>query len=429
MVSFESVDGGPSAVAASFTLGQRGVASSAVRRSNLSLILTHLHLAGPATRSELCEATGLTRSSVAALVGDLQEAGLVTESRKASDGRPGRPSPLVDFAAGRAVLALDVQVDSVAAGWVSLGGQLLSVQRRARSPRRLSVGDTIDDLAELAITGADEAGSPALLAVGVSVSGLTAWGSGKVSAAPNMGWREVPLRHLLIDNEQMQATLGSLAGIPIDLQNQGDSGALAEMRRGAARGYRHLVYVETEVGMAGGLVSRAELVRGATGYGGEIGHMVVNPDGRLCACGASGCWETEAGERALLARAGLDPGGGQAEVDRLIAAAEGNDQRARAAFVDVAGWLALGLSNLAIVLNPEVVVLGGIYQRAFRFVEQTITDVFSDRSLSPLQDLTLVPSALGVDTSLIGASELAFDQVLTDPIGLASGSSRLPSRR
>ncbi|MEL7157345.1 MAG: ROK family transcriptional regulator [Actinomycetota bacterium] len=427
MVSFESAEGAPTGVPAAATPSQRGLASSAVRRSNLSLILTHLHLDGPATRSDLCDASGLTRSSVAALVGDLHEAGLVTESPTASDGRPGRPSPRVDFATGPAVLALEVQVDSVAAAWVSLGGRLLSVERRARSRRRLSVADTIDDLADLAIKGADATASSSLLAVGVSVSGLTARGSGEVAAAPNMGWREVPLRRLLAENEQMRAAFGSLDDVPIDLQNQGDSGALAELRRGAARGYRHLVYVDTEVGMCGGLVADAELIRGSAGYGGEIGHMVVNPEGRLCACGAAGCWETEAGARALLARAGLDPAGGQAEVDRLIAAAERNDPDARAAFVDVAGWLAIGLSNLAIVLNPEVVVLGGIYQRAFRFVAQTITDVFNDRSLTPLQGLQLVPSALGVDASLIGASELACDRVLTDPIGLASGSARVPA--
>lgn len=427
MVSFEYADGGPAAVTP--TLGQRGVASSAVRRSNLSLVLTHLHLAGPATRSELCDASGLTRSSVAALVGDLEEAGLVTETPTASDGRPGRPSPRVDFADGPAVLALEVQVDSVAAAWISLGGQELSVQRRDRPRSRLSVDDTVHDLAELARIGAVEAGQPRLLAVGVSVPGLTAPGSGSIAAAPNLGWREVPFREILQRSTTMRQAVGSLDGVPVDLQNHGDSGALAELRRGAGRGYRHLIYVDTEVGMGSGVVCGGELMRGADGYSGELGHMVVNPNGRVCACGSVGCLETEAGERALLVRAGLNPSGGRPELDLLIAQAEASEPKARAALDEVATWLGMGLCNIALMLNPEVIVLGGVYQRAFRFVEQAIGDHFSDRPLLPLQDLALVPSAIGLDAPLIGASELAFDRVLTDPIGLASGTVRLPARR
>ncbi|MEM9133807.1 MAG: ROK family transcriptional regulator [Actinomycetota bacterium] len=427
MVSFEYADGGPAA--STPLLGQRGVASSAVRRSNLSLVLTHLHLAGPATRSELCDASGLTRSSVAALVGDLEEAGLVTETPTASDGRPGRPSPRVDFVDGPAVLALEIQVDSVAAAWVSLGGQQLSAHRCDRPRSRLSVDDTLHDLAELARLGAEEAGRPRLLAVGVSVPGLTAPGSGSIASAPNLGWRDVPVRELLQRSTIMRSACGSLDGVPVDLQNHGDSGALAELRRGAGRGYRHLIFVDTEVGMGSGVVSGAELMRGADGFSGELGHMVVNPNGRVCACGSVGCLETEAGERALLARAGLNPAGGRAELDRLIAQAEANEPTSRAALDEVARWLGIGLGNIALLLNPEVIVLGGVYQRAFRFVEQTITDQFSDRPLLPLQDVTLVPSAIGPDAALVGASELAFDRVLTDPIGLASGTVQLPARR
>lgn len=423
MVSFENADGGPAAVTP--TLGQRGVASSAVRRSNLSLVLTHLHLAGPATRSELCDTSGLTRSSVAALVGDLEEAGLVTETPTASDGRPGRPSPRVDFVDGPAVLAMEIQVDSVAAGWFSLGGQKLSVHRRDRPRSRLSVENTVEDLAAVARDGAEEAGHPRLLAVGVSVPGLTAPGSGFVARAPNVGWSDVPLRKLLQTCPKLAEACGSLEGVPIDLQNQGDSGALAELRRGAGRGYRHLIYVDTEVGMGSGLVSSGELMRGADGFSGELGHMVVNPNGRLCACGSVGCLETEAGERALLARAGLNPAGGRVELDLLIARAEANQPKARAALEEVGRWLGMGLSNVALLLNPEVIVLGGVYQRAFRFVEQTITDEFSYRPLLPLQDLALVPSSIGLDAPLVGASELAFDRVLTDPIGLASGIVQL----
>ena len=180
--------------------------------------------------------------------------------------------------------------------------------------------------------------------------------------------------------------------------------------------------------MGSGVVVGGELIRGAEGFSGELGHMMVNPNGRVCACGSVGCLETEAGERALLARAGLNPAGGRAELDKLIALAEDNDPKARDAFTEVAKWLGMGLCNVALLLNPQVIVLGGVYQRAFRFVEQTVADQFSQRPLIPLLDLAVVSSAIGPDASLIGASELAFDRVLTDPIGLASGTLRLQAQ-
>ncbi|MEM8925531.1 MAG: ROK family transcriptional regulator [Actinomycetota bacterium] len=382
-------------------------------------MLTHLHLAGPSTRSELCEATGLTRSSVAALVGDLDEAGLVTETPTSSDGRPGRPSPRVGFADGRAVLAMEVLVDSVAAAWVSLGGQLLSVDRLDRPRTRISVEDTIEDLVDLVIEGWETAGRPRLFAVGVAVSGLARRDTGEIVVAPNLGWKQVPVRRLLREHERLRSVIGSMDDVAIDVQSAGDSACLAEVRRGVARGHDDVIFVTAEVGLGGGLVSAGRLLRGAAGHGGEVSHMVVNPNGRLCACGATGCWETEVGERALLLSAGLDPAGGRAEVEVLLKRAADGDRAALTAFAEAGRWLALGLANLSLVTNPQLLVLGGIYQRGFAYVEQVILREFRSRPLAPVRELKLVASTLEANGSLVGASELAFDRVLTDPLGYA----------
>ena len=184
------------------------------------------------------------------------------------------------------------------------------------------------------------------------------------------------------------------------------------------------MFVTGEVGLGGGIVTGGSVIRGTSGHGGEIGHMVVNPNGRQCACGSTGCWETEVGERALLARAGLDPAGGRSEVEVVLKRASVGDPGALDAFADTGRWLGLGLANLALVTNPQLLVLGGMYQRGFEFLERAIRAELRARPLAPVQQVRLVPSALETDGSLVGAAEFAFDRILTDPLGFAAGGLR-----
>src|SRR5690606_8340626 len=119
-------------------------------------------------------------------------------------------------------------------------------------------------------------------------------------------WRDVPL------GERLSAALS--LDVPVELANEADLGALAEHRRGAAMGADAVLYVTGEVGVGGNVLVNGQPLSGAAGYAGEIGHLFVNPDGRRCGCGAIGCWETEIGERAMLARAGRPRNGGREAV-------------------------------------------------------------------------------------------------------------------
>ena len=144
--------------------------------------------------------------------------------------------------------------------------------------------------------------------------GVVRRADGLVSMAPNLGWTDEPL------GERLAAVFGD--DIPISIANEADLGALAEARRGAAVGADHVLFVSGEVGVGGGLIVDGQPFTGVAGYGGEIGHMPVNPTGRPCRCGAVGCWETEVGAASLLRRAGRSSQGGRAEIDALLADAE-----------------------------------------------------------------------------------------------------------
>jgi len=353
--------------------GQR---SETVRRSNLSAIVRQIHDRGPQSRSELVARTGLTRSAIRSLIGEFVAADLLAEDRPAAPGGlPGRPSPVVrPNPAAVTVLALELNVDSAAAAVVGLGGDVL-VRRRVdlrREHRSLdSVLAVVRSLvAELPL---DQQTRHSLIGIGVAVAGLVRHDDGNVSTAPNLGWKDVELGRLL----------GPALGLdlPVRIANDADLGALAELRRGAARGADDLVFVSGEVGVGGGIIVDGRPLTGVAGFAGEVGHMPVSPFGGPCRCGSTGCWEVEVGEEAFLRGAGRAPDGGRVAVDEVIAAAAAGDALAIASIDRVGAWLGVGLALLVNLLNPRVIVLGGLFGRIHRFVHGTIEAELDRRAL------------------------------------------------
>jgi predicted NBD/HSP70 family sugar kinase len=358
-------------------LGQR---SETVRRSNLSAIVRDLHAGGPASRSELVARTGLTRSAIRALIGELAAADLAIEEPPEPQGTPGRPSPVVSLNPdGAVVLGLEIAVDTLAAAVVGLGGHVHERIRIDRPAGHTSVQAIAEDLATLAADlRSRRPANETLVGVGVAVVGVVRRSDGFVSMAPNLGWRDVPL------GEALAAALDLDA--PISVANDADLGALVELRRGAAIGGDHVLFISGEYGVGGGLIVDGQPLTGVAGYGGEVGHLAINPTGAACRCGSYGCWETEIGEGALLRMAGRPPGG--------------------------------GLAGLVNVFNPRLIVLGGIFGRILPYVGRTLEDELDRRALAaPRRLVRIVPGMLREDAPLLGAAELAFEPLLVDPAG------------
>lgn len=388
-------------------IGQR---SETAHRANLSAILRELHAHGPLSRSQLVAITGLTRSAIRSLIGEFAAAGLVSEDRAAPLGTPGRPSALVHLNPERAVvLALEIAVDSLAVALVGLGGEVRALVRVDRERGHTSVDEIVDDLVELtAVVGSRPEAREALVGVGVAVVGVVRRSDGFVSVAPNLGWRDAPL------GERLATALGTHA--PIAVANEADLGALAELRRGAAREADDVLFISGEVGVGGGLIVDGRPLTGVAGYAGEIGHIPLNPNGARCGCGSIGCWETEVGEGALLARAGHPPDGGRSAVEAVLREAEAGSPVALGALDSVGHWLGVGLAGLVNVFNPRLVVLGGRFSRLHPFVTGTIEAELDRLALpAPRQLVRVVPATLGANASLLGAAELAFEPLLDDP--------------
>jgi predicted NBD/HSP70 family sugar kinase len=397
-----------------------GVNQGELRRHNLSIVLVHLHHHGPTARADLTAATGLNRSTVASLVADLASRGLLREGEPRSRGTRGRPSPLVRLRTDRvAVLAIEISVDSLAAATVAMGGQILSASRVARSRERSSPEQIITDAVALADPLlAQLPRGQRLVGVGVSIAGVVRSGDGFVHVAPNLEWRSVPLA------ERVTAALDRR--VPVLVGNDADLGALAEQSHGAGSGSGNLIYLFGEVGVGAGVIIDGRPLRGAAGYGGEVGHMVVNPDGIACRCGSRGCWETEAGEEALLRHAGSLDLAGRDAVERVLADAAAGKPEALRALDRVGYWLGVGVASLVNIFNPERVILGGLFGRLHPYVHGVIRAALDRHALTPARDqVEVIPSALRVDSPLLGAAELALSGTLADPTAIP----RLRSRR
>jgi predicted NBD/HSP70 family sugar kinase len=386
----------------------KGQRSETVHRANLSAIVRGLHEHGPMSRSELVAATGLTRSAIRDLVGELAAGGLVAEEAAIRDGTPGRPSAQVRVIPTSAVvIGIEILVDSMAAAIVGLGGEVFRLVRVDHPRGHLSIDHVVGGLVELTQPLLDEAGD-ALVGIAAAVAGVVRTSDGLVSMAPNLGWVDAPL------GARLRRAFGP--SVPLAVGNEADLGVLAEHRRGAATGVDDVLFVMGEVGVGGGILVGGRLLSGAAGFGGEIGHMPLNPGGSPCRCGSIGCWETEVGEGPLLALAGLPPDAGRGGIEEVLQAAAAGVPAAVQALDHVGRWLGIGLSALINVLNPQLVVLGGVHGRIYPAVRPALMAELERRSLpAPRAVVRIVPSSLGSDASLLGAAELALEPLLADP--------------
>lgn len=402
------------------TVQQGGVAQDAMRKINLSMLVSHLHRHGSTTRTDLADLTGLTRSTVGNLVRELKDLGLVTESAALRSGRPGRPSQQIEpVPDGALVLAALIDVDAVDVGVFTLGGAFRSLGRERRPRGPLPPDEAVSVLRRLAHDQVADIPAGRLVAVGVGIVGVVRREDGFVHRAPNLGWRDVPLAGIIA------AELG--LGVPVVVGNEADLGALAEHTRGAGVGSRNLIYLSGGVGVGGGIIANSAPLGGSNGYAGEVGHMTVNVDGRRCGCGALGCWETEIGEGTLFESTGCS------DIAEVIGRAAQDDGAVVAAIESLATWLGIGISTLINIFDVDTIVLGGHFERLYPHLRDVVHREVAHRVLTPdVAAVRISPALLGEDAALYGAAELALGPLLEDPLPLVaagpSGGARSESR-
>ncbi len=251
-----------------------------------------------------------------------------------------------------------------------------------------------------------------LRGVGVGAPGLVDEARGLVRLLVNVpGWREVPLGSLLERR----------LGCPCRVDNDANLYTLGEWHAGAGARARHVVGITLGTGVGGGLIVDGRLVRGAIGSAGEIGHLMVEPGGPRCGCGARGCLEARIGTKAILrlgrraAKRGgalarlLRSAGGRLTPALMSEAARRGDAAAQAAWDEVGRWLGLGLASLVHLLNPGRVVIGGGIANAWPRFAPSMRREFSRRAMrAPARAARVVRARLGDRAGIVGAAVLIW---------------------
>ncbi|MBU5421963.1 ROK family transcriptional regulator [Cellulomonas hominis] len=371
-------------------------------RDSRALLLDALRRADALTQVELASATALSPGTVSAAVAALEAEGLV---RVAATTRSGRRARSVSLATPGGVLAgvhcyldearvvLDLGDGVPVERTVPLPGGHRA-ERAVREARAL-----LDDM--LRATGTDPA---AVAAVGVGLPAPVEVRTGRVAGSGvRSGWGP------------MVASPGLLApapGVPVVFDNDGNLGALAEARLGAGRGRGTVVHVALGEGVSGGIVVGGEVVHGRTGTAGELGHLTIDPDGPVCSCGNRGCLQVYAGSTAVLDLL-LASHGPMSVADVLDRAADG-DPGCRRVLSDVGRHLGTALASVCTVLDPDVLVVGGVLAAAGDLLLVPLREVLAERTaVTSGAVVDVVAGALGAAAPARGALLLARDAVLT----------------
>jgi glucokinase len=309
-------------------------------------------------------------------------------------------------------IGVDVGGTKVAAGVVDENGRVLDVLKR-RTPST-SVERTADTIAEVV----DELrAAHDCAAVGVGAAGFVDGDRATLMFAPNLAWRDEPLRDRVAER----------VGLPVVVENDANAMAWGEYRFGAGRGHEHLVALTIGTGIGGGLVLGGVLQRGRFGVAAEFGHVRMIPDGRRCGCGNRGCWEQYASGRALKREAReiadvepvraariLELAGGQLgdiSGEDVTTAAEEGDPVALECFELVGRRLGQGLADLAAIFDPGAFVIGGGVADAGPLLLDPVRREYANRLTGrghrPLAEVRL--AELGIAAGLVGAADLVRD--------------------
>lgn len=322
--------------------------SGTVRSANRSTIVDVLRREGAATRGQLIIATGLSRATVSSLVVEMQDQGLLSETRYTAATGQGRPPATLTLArsAGLAI-GVDVGVRHLA---VAVG----DLSRRVLAERWISLphGHDADHGAPTVLrciqeTLAEAGADPQhLVGAAISIAAPVAPEAGRLMIPGVLpGWNGQQLAHLV----------GERWNIPVAVENDANLGALGEYTWGEFRGSKSVLYVKMASRLGLGIVIDGSIYHGAQGSAGEFGHITVDPSGELCWCGRRGCLEMFVGGESLLRQLELPASG---EIDlRDVRFAE--DRQTRDVIDRAATMLAQGLSTLALLFNPSAIVIGG----------------------------------------------------------------------
>jgi N-acetylglucosamine repressor len=371
-----------------------------IRDINRQIVLNYIRERSPISRAEISSETALQRSTISLIVDELKSQGLIDEIDGASTG--GRPPILLRLrTAGPIVIGVDLGTERTIVATSDLAGRVLETEEFATDPSAEKTLASLIDRARQFLRKRQ-----GIEGIGIGLPGLVDPETGNALYIPHFKWRDWPVA------DQMTAA----TGLPVKVDNDANAAALAELWLGRPeiRTVRDFIFVLVEEGLGTGIVYAGQVYHGVDGAAGEFGHMTIGKDAPVaCAAGSYECWEAFASEHAALARYAKRPGSPSdphsISIGQLVDRGLAGEEEAKAALIETAHYLGLGISNLLKGLSPEAVIVGGRIARAWPIIEEEIKDAVEKNSICRgLPSARIIASTLGENPNLMGAFSLVL---------------------
>lgn len=369
------------------------------------LVLTTIKEKTPISRASVAQLTGLNKGTVSSLVSELIDEDLIEESGpgKSSGGR--RPVMLLFNGRAGYSISIDLGVGYILGLLTDLNGEIIYKEHITYQQTDFrQVYPKLVALIEQLQAGAPK--SPyGIIGIGVGVPGVISH-QGEILLAPNLNWKEIKLKQLLVDK----------FSIPVVIENEADAGAYGEKIFGSGQITDNIIYISISMGIGVGLIMGGELYNGAHGFAGELGHMTIVKDGRPCRCGNIGCWERYASEQALIQQAiqlNIISKDDVTPFDKLIRLAENQDPKTLKLFEQISEYIGIGLTNSINIFNPELVILGNQLSKAEKWISPTLNKYVNKHAIGfHQQDLSVQFSKLASHSSALGIAAFSIENFL-----------------
>lgn len=381
-----------------------------LRERNLELVARAVYeVPEPLSRAGIAAATGLARATVSTLVDQLVAAGLVRELPAVTGGRAGRPAvPLVPAPRSVVGLGLEVNVDYLGVRVLDLTGDVVAERVVLGAFHDSNPAVVLSRLGDIAREVSDGVAASGMTVAGarLALPGLVDPRAGLLEVAPNLGWSSLEPVPLL-----------GLGDLDVRVANEAKLAALAELAGGSdVAAPDSFIFVSGDVGIGAAIVVDRELFLGERGWNGEIGHVLVDPAGPRCSCGAFGCLEQYAGKVAIMRAAGLPPDAPLSALVALLSDADGDALPAGRA-------LGSALADFVNLFDVSTIVLGGAYTELLPWLRADVEAVLADRVLAaPFVHLDVRAAQAGPQAALTGGAREVLQAVLADPAAWVSGS-------
>jgi len=367
-----------------------------IRDINRQIVLNYVREREPISRAEIARETELQRSTISAIVEDLKTEGLVEEVGEGESTGGRRPTLLKLRAVGPIAIGVSITPTCTTVATSDLAGRVID-QEEFLTDADKTINQVIKVVREFTTR---HKGS--IEGVGVSLPGLVDPSTGTALYIPYFLWRDLPISEMIAD----------AVGLPVVIDNDANAVALAELwfGRPEVNDARDFILVLVAEGVGTGIIFDGQVYRGQRGAAGEFGHMVIGRGAPVpCSCGSDDCWEAFSSERAAIARY-LNLSGAAAETTfiEVVDRALNGEANAKAALVETARHLGVGISNLIIGFSPEAVVVGGEIARAWDLIESALTETIANSVRRGLPSARILPSTLGEKPTLRGALSLVL---------------------